>query len=192
MNLEKIKLNSVREKRWGVWRGKTSLSTWDKGGPNGEGRLRYLPRVKVGCTARNNFVVYLLGLRVGCTTRDDFVVYLGEGGVYGQGGLRCLLKLKIVCTATDVFVYYPLGSRWVVPWRTTSLSTWDEGWGFRYFTCLLSCSSQSLYSVKNFWARITFSIKPQLASLTRIMICEKYDPMNKWSYYARHWKGNDT
>ena len=65
--------------------------------------------------ARDNFVVYLLGLRVGCTTRDDFVVYLGEGGVYGQGGLRCLLKLKIVCTARDFFVYYPLRSRWGVP-----------------------------------------------------------------------------
>ena len=118
MNLEKIKLNGVRGKRWGVWRGKTSLSTWDKGGPNGEGRLRYLPRVKVGCTARDNFVVYLLGLRVGCTRKDDFVVYLGEGGVYGQGGLRCLLKLKIVCTARDVFVYYPPGSRWGVPSQT--------------------------------------------------------------------------
>ena len=38
-------------------------------------------------------------------------------------------------------------------------------------TCLESCSSQSLYKTKNFWARITFSWKPQLASFTLIMIC---------------------
>lgn len=37
-------------------------------------------------------------------------------------------------------------------------------------TCFDSCSSHSLYSVKNFLARTTLAMKPQLANLTRIMI----------------------
>ena len=42
---------------------------------------------------------------------------------------------------------------------------------FKISTCLDSCSSQSLYRVKNFLAKVTLSIKPQLASFTRMMIC---------------------
>lgn len=42
---------------------------------------------------------------------------------------------------------------------------------FKLLTCLESCSSHSLYKVKNFLARVTLSIKPQLASFTRMMIC---------------------
>lgn len=38
------------------------------------------------------------------------------------------------------------------------------------FTCFVSCSSHSLYNVKNFLARVMFSRKPQLASFTRMMI----------------------
>ncbi len=38
-------------------------------------------------------------------------------------------------------------------------------------TCLESCSSHSLYRVKNFLASSILSIKPQLASFTLIMIC---------------------
>lgn len=37
-------------------------------------------------------------------------------------------------------------------------------------TCLVSCSSQSLYSVKNLRARVMFSRKPQDASLTLMII----------------------
>lgn len=38
-------------------------------------------------------------------------------------------------------------------------------------TCLVNCSSHSLQSVKNFCARMTFLMKPEEASLTRMMIC---------------------
>lgn len=51
--------------------------------------------------------------------------------------------------------------------------TWTYSNNINILTCFDNCSSHSLYRVKNFWARTILSMKPQEASLTRIMILGK-------------------